>query len=207
MASQIKLRKILLQTALGGLFGGTAASIPIFFIDLQTMGLDALALLTIGMIYLVIGVMCGLGGLAPNIGAHLLNVEDTEELLEQRTILLGSSASMMMIGCGLIAVIAADEGVISGLWAIAIFVASVIGSIIIYLVQRKHYDELLHALGTEAAATAFYMIGSVLLLWSAFAAFGFVVPITPFALIAMTVGGPMVSTFIVASRKGMMAPR
>ncbi len=66
MASQIKLRKLFLQTALGGIFGGTAASIPVFFIDMQTMELDALALLTIGIIYLVIGVMCGLGGLAPN---------------------------------------------------------------------------------------------------------------------------------------------
>jgi hypothetical protein len=161
-----------------------------------------------GLIYALIGLAVGIGALAPRQGAVFLNVEDADEIREQRANLAPSAVSCILIGAFLLLLaLAPVEG--SGdriLWAAA-GAACLLGVAAIALFTRRRSDELMRQVSVEASAFAFHLALAALAVWALLAHLGYAEWMTPLTLIAGLALLSLVAVFWKAARKGMMAPR
>ena len=82
-----KVRKLAMQMVAGAAVGASVTFGLLTFVGKSRFDLDdpsrVIALVT-GLVFALTGLVVGLGVMAPKSGAHLLNVEDAEELREQR---------------------------------------------------------------------------------------------------------------------------
>ena len=97
-----KLRKLFVQLVSGALVGGVVGYFGMSQLDPKAMQVDQILTSGVGIIYLLTGGIIGLGLLSPKLGAKFLNVEDAEEISEQRRMLTGSTISMVALGLALI---------------------------------------------------------------------------------------------------------
>jgi cytochrome bd-type quinol oxidase subunit 2 len=161
-----------------------------------------------GLSYALMGLAVGLGALAPRQGAVFLNVEDEEEIREQRQSLLPSAASCILIGVFLLILALAPVG--GGgeltLWAAAA-AACLVAMVAIALSMRKRTDELMRQISLESSALTLYVALTVLSVWGMLAHLGLAPWLTPLTLIAGLAALQLVLIFWVVQRKGLMAVR
>ena len=81
--SEVKMqqgRKLAFQLVVGALIGGLSSYFGLDLLGAENVTVDQLAVGGVGLIYLLIGVICGFGLMAPKLGASILNVEDADEI-------------------------------------------------------------------------------------------------------------------------------
>ncbi|MGB3166728.1 MAG: hypothetical protein WBA68_08145 [Alteraurantiacibacter sp.] len=206
-----KTKKTIFALVLGGIVGFLGAMAVLKLGDAGVLGaLDPsreIAAL-VGMLYFVTGAFVGFGLIAPGAGAKFLNVEDADELREQKAMLGYSALGMVAMGLALfVAAMAAPAGPIAPGVALAIFgVLAVIG-VWVSITSMKYQDELMRAVGREGAGTAFYLTGLVGGTWALLAHLGYASAPAPLDWLTMLWSLLLLAAFIVVGRRGMMEMR
>jgi cytochrome bd-type quinol oxidase subunit 2 len=209
-----KTGKLLLQLLLGAVSGGLAMSGIIWALHRQEGLLDdpaRMAALGTAMVYALMAVIVGLGSAAPRVGSHALNVEDADELIEQRPNLLIGAVSFLLVALLLTALAVAQgpgvDGVLAPRTAGLIAAACGIALSIMTVAYRNRGDEMMRAVSREASswtlAFVFLLFGS----WSALAHLALASPFKPLLFVAGFFALYLLAVFVAAGRRGMMKPR
>lgn len=213
--AKAKWRKMLVSMAAGAVSGGVGMTLMLTFFDRAAWpdpDPSRLAVASIGLIYALMGLIVGAGILAPGAGAKLLNVEDRDELIEQRAVLAGSAVGCVAIGAalillGLAAGIGGPVGVSPSL-AFGGLVAALLLSGLVSWRQWRLYDELMRSLIQDGAAMGGYLIFFALTLWGAGSATGVLAAAPqPLDLVSLAFGLMLLGCFIAIGRRGMLMPR
>lgn len=209
--TQPNWKKLFLQMIAGAVIGAaSAAAILLTWKDPDPSDPATLFAIATGMIYALMGLMVGLGALAPVAGARLLNVEDVEDLRDQRTILGLSSAACIMIGLLFLILAMVPSGGMDGplsreLAAILIAICLVALIALTWMTNRR-VDELTRHVSMEASSLAmqsgFVIFGG----WAALAHVGFVQWIDPLVLVAGMALIQLLAIFWVGGKRGLMVP-
>jgi hypothetical protein len=203
-----KNRKMIFQLLSGGIVGGLAGYFGLGLLDADNMAADQLIVSGVGLIYLLMGVIVGFGLIAPKLGSGILNVEDADEIREQRRILTGSTICMVALGAALMALPMAGPGrAISPLAGFGGLLAALLLLIVISIRDWKHYDEMMMELSKDAGNLAFSGIGGMLMIWASAAWLELAAAPTPLGLVALVSGGFLLAIFVATARKGLLRPR
>lgn len=211
MTREVKMqkgRKLIFQLIVGGLVGGLAGYFGLGLLDAENMAGDQLVVSGVGLIYLLMGLICGFGLMAPKLGSRILNVEDADEIRDQSRMLSGSAICMVSLGAALMVLpMAGLDGPISPIVAIGGLIAALALLIAVSVRDWKYYDEMLLQLSRDSGNIAFSGVGSVTLIWASAAWLGLVTTPTPLALVALISGGFLIAVFAASARKGLLLPR
>lgn len=201
-------RKLIFQLVVGSMIGGLASYFGLGLLGAENMAADQLVVGGVGLIYLLIGLICGFGLMAPKLGASILNVEDADEIRDQSRILSGSAICMIVLGAALMALaMAGPDGLISRPAAMGGLLAALALLIAISIRDWKYYDEMLLQLSRDAGNIAFSSVGSVTLIWGSASWLGLVAAPTPLALVALISAGFLIAIFVASARKGLLRSR
>lgn len=206
-----KRNKMIVSTLAGALAGFAVSFALLRLIGTGALGdIDtsrALAAM-MGAIYLLCGAFVGAGLLNPRLGAKFLNVEDADELREQKMVLRHSVFGISAFGLVmLLLAFAAPAGripaaVVLGLCALLIAVATFTS-----LRQIKVMDELNASVARETAATGFYVVFALGGGWATLAHLGFARSLQPLDWMTLFAASMLVSAFWVTGRRGLLTPR
>lgn len=208
-----KIRTMILRMLTGAVAG--AAITGLFLVTIGDLGnfSDPSRILATfaGLTYALMGLGAGFGTLAPRLGATFLNVEDADEISEERRVLGTGSAVSLLVGVLFIALALTPSGDYEGALprdvAAGIAAVSFVALVGLSLWMSKHIDELNRALAAKSSALA--MNVSMLLFggWAAFAHLGYVPWIAPLALVSGLAIVQLASVFWVIGKRGMLVPR
>ena len=206
-----KLKKTVFALAIGALMGFFGASATMRILDTERFaggGISVEIASLVGLIYLFIGLLVGLGALNPKAGAKVLNVEDEDELREQRQQLLCSSLGMALGGIALIVVAhAGTAGSIDPAIALGVYVFCSVIAILVSLKSRKYSDELMRAVSMETSSLSFYLVALIGGTWALLAHLGFTTAPQPLEWLTMFWALMLLATFIVIGKRGMLTMR
>lgn len=194
---------------IGALIGAaaTAAFLALFgrtLVDTSNGG--TMIAVVAGLCYALMGFFVGFGAIAPAAGARFLNVEDPDELREERGNISSGAIVCVLVGVFLLALASSGPGFGREL-ALTVAVLSLFAMLAVAYWSRGRTDELTQKVSTESAALAMQIGLVVLAVWSALAHLGYVWWIEPLALIASASLLQLATAFWVAGRKGMLTPR
>ena len=206
-----KTRKILIALAVGAVVGFLTAFTFMRTAKLGIYGeLDTSREIAglIGLLYVATAGFVGFGVVNPKLGARVLNVEDGEELREQRRMLGWSVIGMVALGLALfIAALAAPVGPIPVEAAILGVVALVGISWFAGHRQRRYIDELMRSVSLETTSTAFYFTVVLGGGW-ALLAHGAIVPgPQPLDWLSMFAAIMLLATYWVCGKRGLLKQR
>jgi hypothetical protein len=214
MAMEMKMqkgRKLIVQVVGGGLVGGLAGYSVAGLLGVsaaETLNSDQFIVGGIGLIYLLMGLSVGFGITFPKLGSTMLNVEDAEEIRDQKRVLTGSAICMSALGAALLILpMAKPDGVITPLGGFGALLAALAILVVISIRDWKHYDELILRLSRDAGNFAFGSTGLVLLIWASASWTGLASAPTPLALVAIVSGGFLLACFVAGARLGLLHPR
>lgn len=205
------VKKMLIPALLGGVVGYAAAATALSFIDSETVGglaKSATIATLVGVIYIFVGLSVGLGTLSPKIGARFLNVEDADELHEQKKVLTSSGAAMVLWGVGLIGLaLAAPDGPVPQAAALAVGAGGLVIGTVLAIPSYRLSDELLRAVNLEAGAISYGLVLLVVGGWAMLAHVGYAAAPQPLDLLSLFYVLVLVASFIATGRRGMLNPR
>lgn len=205
------VRKLLIPMLIGGVVGYAAAAAALNVIDSDTiggLGESATIAALVGVLYIVIGLGVGLGTASPKVGARFLNVEDADELREQKKVLIWSGGGMVLSGLSLIALaLAAPDGPVPQAVALALGAGGMVTSVVMSVVVYRQSDELMRAVNLEASAIGYTLVMLVIGLWAMLAHLGYTAAPAPLDLLTLFHVLVLLASFIAAGRRGMLTPR
>jgi hypothetical protein len=205
------VRKLLIPALIGGVAGFAAASGAMYFIDSPAVGgLEESALVAslIAVLYLLMGTSVGFGAASPKLGARFLNVEDADELREQKKVLTLSGVSMTLWGISLLALaLAAPDGPLPQGVALAIGAGGLVVGTVLSLSVYRACDELMRAINLEAGALTYGLVLLVAGTWAMLAHLGYMAAPAPLDLLSLFFALVLIASFIVLGRRGMLMPR
>jgi hypothetical protein len=200
-----KAKKAVFQMSVGGVCGVLAIAALRKFLPAGELTADELALSTLGVIYSLSGLLIMVGLSVPKLGEKLLNVEDQDELMEQRRMLAGTSAICLIWGVAQILLLISGPGKLLPAWAGVTFISlGMIMCVGIYYRDRRFYDELIWDITQKASYICFAGLWVLFSVWGAAAMAGLVVVPSPAAIIALFSGGYLLATFVAAGQKGLL---
>lgn len=207
-----QMQKNWTKPALSGLIGAIAGYLAITGYmelgggaELAQVNPMRLVLSCVGMVYLAMGLFAGLGTLVPRVGAKLLNVAGSEDLLDQRALLLGGSVSSGVIGAALMLLAASGPGgSVPDEMALGSLAFALLFSIAITVLQWRHYDELMRQVSWEGSAFGLALLSPALVAWAALAHLGWSAALDPLGVIALLTSALLIGTLIAAGRRGML---
>lgn len=162
----------------------------------------------VGMIYILTSVAVLFGLASPKAGATFLNVEDAEELREQKSMLMGSGVGMGALGIALIVVaLSGTTGIIDPMTALIVYAVLLVVGAVASMRSWKLQDELMRAVGRETGATSFYLLFFVGGSWELLGHLGFVARPAALDWLSMFWALMLLAAFIVCGRRGMMKMR
>ncbi|WP_296717804.1 hypothetical protein [Erythrobacter sp.] len=205
------LRKVVIPASVGAVAGFVAVFGLMRFIDSDAVGgLNASAMIaaTVGMLYCVIAGGMLVGTSNPRLGARFLNVEDADELQEQKRVLVTSSGAMALWGVALVVLaLAAPDGPIPQGVALIVGAGGLLtGTALSYLTYR-YCDELMLAINLEAGAITYGLVLVVVGMWALLAHLGFAAAPQPLDLLTSFYVLVLLASFIAAGRRGMLTIR
>lgn len=205
------LKKIALPVGIGAVCGFMAGfGVTWFSDDIGETGLSTSAEIAvlIGALYLMVAVFVALGTLRPSAGAKLLNVEDADEIKEQRTLLLLSSYGMGLWGAALIVLaLSGQAALIAPIPGLAISAVLYVAGLYFAFRSYAHSDELMMAVNREAAVWSYGLTFTLLGGWSALAHAGLLPSPESLDVLSGFYGMVLVATFIAAGKRGMLNPK
>lgn len=205
------LRKLLIPGLVGAAAGFAAAAGMLRFIDSPAvggLGISATIAALVAVVYLVIGLGMMLGTASPRVGARFLNVEDADELREQKKMLSLSATAMALWGAALLALaLAAPAGPVPQAIALAVGGGGLVIGALLSLLAWRACDELMLAVNREAGALGFALVWLVAGGWAMLAHLGFAAVPAPLDLLTLLYALVMAASFIAVGRRGMLAIR
>ena len=210
MSAGGKGRKVLLQLILGGICGGAGMFAALTFFEGaggdKISGVDAVAIGT-ALIYGLMALIVLLGAVAPGIGARTLNVEDREELEEQRPVLTIGAVSFILVAVLVGVLAAASNGLVATGTATLIAGAATLGLIVWSILYRNHGDEMMRAAAKDAGAVTTNLLFLVFGIWAGAAQLGLAPMFGPLLFVAGFFLIYLLAVFIVMGRRGLLRPR
>jgi hypothetical protein len=206
-----KWRKHVVGVAVGMAAGLIGAFATIRVIESGTLGEfegSQLAAALVGLIFLLTAFGVGAGLVSPRLGAQYLNVENAEELKEQRRMLALSAAGM--IAWGLLLFVLAASGPTGALPALPalLAVAGLLAAVVaLTAAQWRLMDELLRQTSSEGGNMAFYLTLVFGGGWATLAYLGFVPGPGHLDWITLISVATLAGTFIAAGKRGLLTPR
>jgi hypothetical protein len=208
-----KTRKLIVQLVSGAVVG--AAVSYFFFRSMDgAANLDdpaRLAAVAAGIIYVLMGAIVAIGAMLPGAGARILNVEDADEIVEERGKLTPSAIACLLVGTLLLALALTPGGDLPGALsrdaAAYIAAGSFAALVVVSLWMRGRIDEFNRSLGTESAALALYLSALLFGGWGALAHLGYVEWIAPLGVLAGFALLQLGAVFWVVGRRGLLMPR
>lgn len=205
------LRKFVIPALIGGVAGFLASAGMMHFIDSSAVGgLSASATIAavVGALYCVIAVGILFGTANPALGARFLNVEDADELREQRRVLLWSGTGVLLWGVSLLALaLAAPDGPLPQMVALALGAGGLVLGMVFSVMVYRACDELMLAVNLEAGALTYGLVLMVVGGWAMVAQLGLVVAPAPLDLLSMFYVLVLAASFIAVGRRGMLTVR
>ena len=205
------VKKILFPALLGGVVGYAAAATALHFIGHEPvggLGKSTTIATLVGVLYIVFGLTVGLGTLSPKVGAHFLNVEDADELREQKKVLTSSGSAMVLWGVGLIGLaLAAPDGPLPQAAALAVCAGGLVIGTVLSIPSYRLSDELMRAVTLEAGAVSYGLVLLVVGGWAMLAHVGYVAAPQPLDLLTLFYVLVLLASFISTGRRGMLTPR
>ena len=210
-----KWRKFLVQNAFGfviGLAGFYGLSRLYLSGALGELGASQIAAGTTGLAFLVLALVLAfaiiIGIAMPRAGARFLNLEDEQELREQRWLIGLSTVAMIAMGAALCALALAGPGGIlqpqAALWiALAMWLVATPVSFWLWTVM----DELEREMSRECGNLSYYLMFLVGGGWALLAYSGVMTGPAPLDWLTMFHALPLVAGVIVAGRRGMLRQR
>ncbi|UVI40460.1 hypothetical protein [Qipengyuania spongiae] len=209
--SPVKWKKTLFAVGLGGVSGFLAAMAFLRMGDgglLGRLGPSEEIAALVGLVYLLSGFAIGVGLVAPKAGATFLNVEDAEEIAEQRVSLTCSTIAMILLGVQLmVAALAAPVGIIPPGTVLAVFIVASVAIAVLSWRSYRHQDELMRAIGRQASAAAFYLTLIVGGLWALLGHLDYMPAPAPLDWLTMIWSFVLLGAFITVARNGMLKMR
>lgn len=206
-----KTKKTLFSLALGGVAGFLGAFGFLQLADtgaLSELGASREIAALVGVIYLLTAVAVLVGVVAARVGSTYLNVEDAEELREQKAMLGLSGIGTAALGAALIvAALAAPDGPIGEDAALAVFLVLLALCTYTSIASHRRQDELMRAVGSETAATGFYLLFSSGGGWSLAAHLGYLSGPQPLDWLTTFWALTLLAAFVVTGRRGMLKMR
>jgi hypothetical protein len=205
------VRKLVIPSLTGGVVGFAASSALLEGLESELIGglgqSETIAAL-VGMLYAVIGLGMMVGVASPGLGARFLNVEDADELREQKRILNLSAVAMLLWGAALMVLaMAAPGGPVPQAAALAIAAGGLaIGAVLSVAIYRAS-DELMRAVNLETGSLAYGLVVLVVGVWAMLAHLGYTAGPAPLDLLSLFYVLVLAASFIVIGRRGMLAPR
>jgi hypothetical protein len=205
------VRKLLIPALIGGVAGFAASAGMMQFIDssaVDGLGLSGTIAALIGVLYVVIGFGVAFGSASPQVGAKFLNVEDADELREQKKVLGLSGVAMLLWGAALVALaLAAPDGPVPQGIALAVGLTGlVIGTVLSFQVYRAS-DELMLAVNLEGGALSYWLVFVVVGGWAMLAHLGYTAAPAPLDLLSLFYVLVLVASFVAVGRRGMLTIR
>ncbi len=205
------VKKLLIPMLIGGVAGYAASMGALQFIDSPAVGglsKSATIAALVGVLYAVIGLGVALGTASPQMGARFLNVEDADELREQKKVLTLSGAAMVLWGAALMALaFAAPDGPLSQAAALTLALGGLVIGTVISIPAYRMSDELMLAVNLEAGAISYAIVLVIAGGWAIFAHLGFAAALAPLDLLTLFYVVVLVASFIAVGRRGMLKPR
>jgi O-antigen/teichoic acid export membrane protein len=162
----------------------------------------------VALVYGATALLVLAGLVNPRIGARFLNVEDADELIEQRRQLVLSALSMLSIAGILLALaFAAPAGPLPREAALG---AAMLGFVVLAALSarvRGMLDELMRAVSQEATVWGFHLLAVGGGVWSVAAHLGYAPAPQPLDFITAAAAALLVGAFIAVGKRGMLAPR
>ena len=206
-----KIGKLVIAIAIGGVIGFLVAFVFMRTAELGIFGeLDTsreIAAL-VGLLYMATAGFVGFGLVNPKLGARVLNVEDPEELQEQRKVLGWSVAGMVALGLALfVAALSAPVGPIPVEAMIFGFVLLIGISWFAGHRQRRHVDELMRSVSMETMSTGFYFTVLFGGGWALLAHGELVAGPQPLDWLTMFAAIMLLATYWVCGKRGLLKQR
>jgi hypothetical protein len=201
-------RKTIFRLVSGGVIGFVAASATMRLLDGPMIGgLEASRAIAalVGMLYGLMGVSILAGLAMPRAGAAFLNVEDADEIGEQKRMFFYSGVSSLLWGAALVVLaLAAPDGPIAQATALIVAAACfVIGTALCVPLYRAS-DELMVAVMQEGGALSAWLLFAVVGGWATLAHLGFAAGPQPLDLLSVFYALMLAASFIVVFRRGMV---
>lgn len=163
---------------------------------------------SLGLIYTLSALFVLLAILFPRLGVQLLNVQDSEELMETRKMLSMSAVGLLAMGFILMLIPAASpQGLLTH--EVALAASAVFLLLAIYATWRLNYvmDEMMKSVSMEAGYVAFVLLLCVGGIWVSLAHLGYVLAPRPLDWLSLMTGFLWLASFIVVGKRGLLAPR
>lgn len=206
-----RLKKTMFSLGLGAISGFVGATLVMQLLDsdsLADVGASVEIAVLVALVYLLIAIAVGVGVLSPKAGASFLNVEDADELEEQRSILGYSAIGMAGAGIALAVVaLSGPDGLVEPRLALGLYVVLSVLAVWVSLKSWKLQDELMKAIGREAAGMSFYLVLLVGGTWALLAHLGFVAAPRALDWLSMFWALLLLAAFIVVGKRGMLMMR
>ncbi|WP_324074595.1 MAG: hypothetical protein RSE14_13795 [Erythrobacter sp.] len=205
------MRKLVIPALIGGVAGGSASFAMMRFIDSDAVGglnLSASIAALVAVLYCVIAIGMLLGTASPGLGARFLNVEDADELREQKRVLMWSGAAMLLWGVALLALaLAAPDGPLPQTAALVIGAGGLLAGTALSVIVYRASDELMLAVNLEGSTISYTMALVVIGMWAILAHLGFVAAPAPLDLLTIFYVLALAASFIAVGRRGMLTIR
>ena len=202
------LRKLVIPALIGGVAGFAASYVLLKTIDSDAVGgltvSNTLAAL-VGVLYLVIAFGILIGTLNPKVGARFLNVEDADELREQKLMLVYSGGAMALWGVALMALaLAAPDGPVPQTMALILGAGGLLTGTVLSVMVYRYCDELMLAVNLEAGAVSYSLVFAVVGMWAMLAHLEYTAGPQPLDLLTLFYVLVLVASFIAVGRRGML---
>lgn len=213
-AAKSKAGKLVLQLVMG-MVSGTAGMAAVLFVLEQQDGLleepGRIFALGTALVFLLIALLIAVATAAPKFGERALNVEDADEIIEQKPDLVIGSLSflLMAILIGVLALVPGEQtaGVLS-IQAGALVAGLAFASLVFLAVRfRRMGDEMTRAVSQEANGWALIFILLLFGGWAGLAQLGYAPMFAPLTFVAGVFALYLVGVFVAAGVRGMLKPR
>ncbi len=204
-----RMRTALMRMLAGAIFGAAAMSLFLFFVPKSSWDVDdpSIMIATVaGASYLLIGLSVAIGLIAPGAGARFLNVEDPDEIREERPKLKSATLVFVLTGIFLLvlAFSKAGAGLLDPRASAAVAIFCLVGILAAGWISSKKSDELTKQMGQEASSISLQLVMLVIAGWAVFAQVGEARPIEPLTLLASLALLQLFVTFVVIGRRGLL---
>ena len=214
-STQAEERTFLQKFGIPAIAGAVSGFISVFLV---TLYMDSGALgdldrsreiaMLVAVLYFITSLSVLVGAASPSFGSHFLNVEDADELREQRAMLCYSASGMFALGIALVlAALARPIGPVPAGVAIAGFAAMMVLAAFTSARQMGLMDELMKAVSTETAAMTFYLLFLVGGTWTLLGHVEWIAPPKPLDWLTMFAVLMLIASFWVTGKRGMLNRR
>lgn len=200
------LAKTIRGALLGGIVGGgsMAVLLPLLEGDLEKLPGDVVVAIGVAAVCMLMALFVGLGTAVPTIGEKWLNVDDADELREERRQLVGASIMMAAMSAALFALIFNALGRLGSMPAALVVVAAVAIVTWMHFATRNAVDEMARSLSREGSALGGGLIFCLFGGWAILTQFGWAAMFTPLGFVAGSVALYLAAVFWLVARRGLM---